>query len=203
MSDHGAAFLEELVELREVLAARIDRERAELDNIEELIAGIRRFEVTRLAATPGDGPAQDDALFSGPTSMNGNGHGPTPGPGTRPARGSGPRRIRPAGQERSRRPPPAEQAPAVRAGEVMRDRIRRAVADQPAKPSWTIGEMAELLARPEERDPPRAGEAQGRPKKVFRELVRKRMNSLAEEGELVNRRHGDYEVAKRTAREAV
>lgn len=37
----------------------------------------------------------------------------------------------------------------------------------------------------------------------FRELVRKRMNSLSEEGELVNRRHGDYEVAGRPAREAV
>lgn len=85
----------------------------------------------------------------------------------------------------------------------MRDRIRRAVADQPAKSSWTIGEMAELLACPEERDPPRPGEAQGLPKKVFRELVRKRMNSLSEEGELVNRRHGDYEVAGRPAREAV
>lgn len=48
----------------------------------------------------------------------------------------------------------------------MRDRIRRAVADQPAKSSWTIGEIAELLACPEERDPPRPGEAQGLPKKV-------------------------------------
>lgn len=92
MSDRGAAFLEELVELREVLAARIDRERAELENIEELIARIRRFEGSRPAATPTAGQAQDDALLSGPTSMNGSGHGPTPGPGTRPARGSGPRR---------------------------------------------------------------------------------------------------------------
>lgn len=202
MSDHGAAFLEELVELREVLAARIDRERAELENIEELIAGIRKFEVTNLAAASAAEKADDDARRSGPTSINGNGHGPTPGPAPKPARGSGPRRVRPAGQER-RRQPAAEQTSAGRAGEVMRDRIRRAVSDQPAKLSWTIGEMAELLARPEERDPPRPGEGQGRPKKVFRELVRKRMNSLAEEGEMVNRRHGDYEVVRRPAREAV
>lgn len=203
MSDHGAAFLEELVELREVLAARIDRKRAELENIEELIAGIRRFEVTNVESTAVGGQATEDVLPHGPPGSNGNGHAPTPAPGARSAQASGPRRVPRESVDRTARPTATEAARAGRAGEVMRDRIRRAVSDQPAKLSWTIGEMAELLARPEERDPPRREESQGRPKKVFRELVRKRMNSLAEEGELVNRRHGDYEVVRRPSREAV
>ncbi len=203
MSDHAAAFLEELVELREVLAARIDRERAELENIEELIAGVRRFEVANVASTPVAGQATEDVVPPSLAGSNGNGHAPTPAQRARNPRATGPRRVRPESVGRTPRPTATEAARTGQAGEVMRDRIRRAVADQPAKSSWTIGEMAELLARPEERDPPRLEEPQGRPKKVFRELVRKRMNSLAEEGELVNRRHGDYEVVVRAAREAV